>query len=141
MTPADLDRLRTLCGLQWVADQERDDLFQDAVAALLARPRPAREWPRLIDALASRIRRFWRHARLGSPPAVAPPGVNPVEELAARHLGPNHLAVFRLTFVEGRTVADAAALLGVGPATVERARKKIRKILKSVMPDGPPGDV
>ncbi|MFQ5349711.1 MAG: RNA polymerase sigma factor [Thermoanaerobaculia bacterium] len=123
-------------------DDEAEDVVQEALVhawSRLASLRQAEKFP----AWARRIvaRRCFAHGRRKRPPAQIVPATPPESQLqridVARVLGrlaPRQRAVVYLTLVEGRSTSEAAAMLGILPATARvhrhRAMARLRSDLK-----------
>ena len=122
-------------------DDEAEDLAQEALVhawarlGSLRRPESFAAWVRRIVA-----RRCFAHARRRPPPAGPDPQPPPEPRLeridvtrVLGHLSPRQRAVIYLTLVEGRTAREAAASLGILPATARvhrhRAMARLRREL------------
>ena len=123
-------------------DDEAEDLAQEALIhawprlGSLRRPESFPAWIRRIVA-----RRCLAHRRRHRPPPEVEPQATPGSQLAridvARTLGrlaPRQRAVIYLTLVEGRSAREAAAVLGILPATARvhrhRALARLRRELQ-----------
>ena len=123
-------------------DDEAEDLVQEALVhawprlGSLRRPQSFAAWIRRILS-----RRCFAHARRRRPPAEVEPEA-PAEARLERidvartlsRLAPRQRAVAYLTLVEGRTAREAAAMLGILPATARvhrhRAVARLRRELE-----------
>ena len=123
-------------------DDEAEDIVQDALVGAwtrLASLRRPERFPAWIRRIVSR--RCFVHLRRRRAPAVpmaAPPAEPRPEDIDIRRLlnrlAPRQRAVIYLTVVEGRSAREAAAVLGILPATARvhrhRALARLRRELE-----------
>ncbi len=123
-------------------DDEAEDLVQEALVhawSRLGTLRRAEKFPPWIRRIVAR--RCLAHSRRRRLPAESVPVVpapSPVERIdvvrVLRRLAPRQRAVVYLTLVEGHSATEAAAILGILPATARvhrhRAMARLRDELK-----------
>jgi RNA polymerase sigma-70 factor (ECF subfamily) len=135
-------RLVALARTILAGDDEAEDLVQEALVHAWSRLRSLRQaekfpaWIRRI--VARRCLAHGRRRRLPAETVPAVPAPSPLERIdvarVLRRLAPRQRAVVYLTLVEGHSATEAAAMLGILPATARvhrhRALARLRAELK-----------
>ncbi|WP_405658017.1 RNA polymerase sigma factor [Streptomyces sp. NBC_00079] len=151
--------LRELFGRHapWLASRLRRVLPADAVEDVLqetflavwrgaAGYRPQAKAGGWLWGIASRQAALWmrRHGRPPEPQAPAAEAVDPQERVLARmeieeavqalgEPGSAEREVWRLLYVEDRTVADVAQVMGIPPGTVKSRAFRVRRLLQAAL--------